>query len=432
MFLSNTLDPFRTALVILGHYWWVYTPIFLFFLALENWLIYVRQKYLLSLKWALLEIKPPPDVQKSPKIAENIFSGLHAVYAGSVGWKDRFFKGEVQKWFSLEIIGDGGNIAFYVRTPEDLRDLVEAQIFAQYPEAEIKLVEDDYVNSLPLHLPDNDHDLFGTELIFDKPDAYPIKTYPFFEEESGKDEFKRTDPLAPLAEIMSSLDPGEHIWLQLLIRGTGDEWVKKSQAEIDKIISKEPKRKEDALDKVLGAVDSLLFLGGKTGEKEEKKEKQEFSPQKLTGGQKFVLEQVENKIAKLGFKSGYRFLYIARKELFRASRISSVVGMFKQVYSNNLNSFKPNKEVTTKAKGWFSWFFPSDKGFFYQQQEFERKWHIYQNYKKRAFVARPVILNTEELATLFHLPGIGVKAPALPRVEAKRGTPPTGLPGINL
>lgn len=400
-------------------------PILLFFTALESWLTYVRQKYLLSIKWVLLEVKPPPDVEKSPKIAENIFSGLHAVYVKPISWRSKFFKGEVQNWFSFEIIGNGGEINFYIRTPENLRNLVEAQVFAQYPDAEINVV-DDYIDSLPRYLPNDDYDLFGTELIFTKEDAYPIKTYPFFEEESGRGEFKRTDPLAPLAETLSTLEPGEHIWLQLLVRGTGKEWVDKAQPVLDKLTGKKPKVEGDIFSKIVDFLGYLLPGGAPAEEKKE--EKQEFSTMKLTPGQKFVLEQVENKIAKLGFKTGYRFLYIARKELFRSSRIAAVTGMFKQLYFNNLNSFKPNADTVTKADGWFAWLFPSHRGFFADQQEFNRKWHIYQAYRKRSFVKKVVILNTEELATLFHLPGIGVKAPAFPRVEAKKGQPPAGLP----
>jgi len=399
-------------------------PVLLFFVALESWLTYIRQKYLLSLKWVLLEIKPPPDVEKSPKIAENIFAGLHAAYIRPIPWRNKFFKGEVQNWFSFEIVGNGGEINFYVRTPEKLRDLVEAQFFAQYPDAEISIV-DDYIDSLPRYLPNEEHDLFGAELIFAKEDAYPIKTYPFFEEESGKGEFKRTDPLAPLAETLSSLEPGEHIWLQLLVRGTGKEWVDKAKPVLDKLLGKEPEVKKDILGKIVDFLGYLLPGGAPT---EEKKEKQEFSTMKLTPGQRFVLEQVENKISKLGFKTGIRFLYIARKELFRSSRIAAVTGMFKQFYLSNLNSFKLDSDTITAATGWLSWLFPSNRGFFADRQEFHRKWQIYQAYRKRAFVKKVIILNTEELATLFHLPGAGVKAPAFPRVEAKKGQPPAGLP----
>lgn len=422
--ISEAFGPLKTAFIFIGRYWWTFTPFLLFFAALEAWYTYKKEQYLLSLKWVLLEIKPPPDVQKSPKIAENIFSGLHAAYISSKTWKERFFKGAVQPWFSFEIVGNGGDIGFFIRTPEDLRNLVEAQIFAQYPDAEIKIA-DDYVDTLPEYLPNDDYDMWGTELVFTKPNAFPIKTYPFFEEESGKDEFRRTDPLAPLAEIMSSLETGEHIWVQLTIRATSDAWAKEAKADVDKLIGKEPKVERDALGKAVDFIDKLL-PGGVPAVEEKKKE--EFSLMKLTGGQKFVLDQVEHKIAQLGFKSGYRFLYIARKDRFHGVHISAVTGFFKQFYLNNLNSFRPNKYAWTVAKGWFPWLFPSDKGIGYKKQEFKKKQFLYRDYRKRAFVKQFIILSVEELATLFHLPGIGVKAPAFPRVESKKGQPPAGLP----
>ncbi|MEX2053252.1 MAG: hypothetical protein WD898_03445 [Candidatus Paceibacterota bacterium] len=399
-------------------------PVLLFFVALESWLIYIRDKYFLSIKWVLLEIKPPPDVQKSPKIAENIFAGLHSAYITPIDWKKRFFKGEVQPWFSFEIVGNGGEMNFYIRTPDGFKDVIESLIFAQYPDAEIN-VADDYINALPKYIPNDEYDLFGTELIFTKDDAYPIKTYPFFEEESGKDEFKRTDPLAPLAEILSALEPGEHVWLQLTARATGDGWVKEAQKAVDKLTGKEPKIERDAFGKAIDFIDDLI-PGASAPKSEEKKKEFEFM--KLTPGQRFVLEQVENKVAKLGFKCGYRFLYAARKEVMKRSRTASVIGMFKQVYSNNLNSFRPNMSTLTIGKGWFSKLFPSGAGFGAKQEEYRKKYNLYRDYRDRSFVKKVIILNTEELATLFHLPGIGVKAPSFPRVEAKKGQPPAGLP----
>ncbi len=425
--LTLVIDSFSSAFSILGSYWWIYVPVILAFGVFEAWRNYTRTKYIGSLKWALLEIIPPPDVQKSPKIAENIFSGLHGIYVKSVKFKKQFFEGKVPDWFSFEIVSNGGDMHFYIRTLESNRNLVENQIFSQYPDAEIRMA-DDYITLLPDSLPDDDYDLFGAELIFTKEDAYPIKTYPFFEEESGKDEFKRTDPLAPLAEIMTSIGPGEHLWLQLLARPTGSAWTEKAQPVIDKIIGKKPKPPEpDIFSKAItGGIEALMPSGEK---KEEKKEnKDEFNLQKLTPGQKFILEQIEAKIAKLAFKSGYRFLYIAKKDVFSLGRVSTVIGMFKQVYSYNMNTFKPNSEVGTSPDGYLKWLFPSDKGFFAGRQAYERKYSIYKKYRRRAFVKKEVILNTEELATLFHLPGINVKAPSFPRVQAKKGQPPVGLP----
>ena len=38
------------------------------------------------------------------------------------------------------------------------------------------------------------------------------------------------------------------------------------------------------------------------------------------------------------------------------------------------------------------------------------------------------VLNTEELATIFHFPGQIIKVPGLERVESKEASPPTNLP----
>src|SRR6266498_674404 len=422
--LGFIIDTLGTAFSFLFRWWWVWLPPVVVFTAVEAWLFYKREQYISTLQWVLLELIPPPDVQKSPKIAENFFSALHGIYGQSLKFKKMFFEGKVPDWFSFEIVGNNGDMKFYVRLPQAHRNLVESQIFAQYPDAEIR-VADDYVMALPEFLPNEDYELFGTELVFAKESAYPIKTYPFFEEESGKDEFKRSDPFSSLAEIISSSGPGEHIWIQLLARPTGGDWVREAASVIEKLAKKEKPKEANTLTKILDQVESLANIGG-TPKKEEKKD--EFSIQKLTGGEKFVLDQVENKVAKLGFKAGIRFIYVAKKDVFNRSRTASVTGMFKQLYSNNLNTFRPNPLTLTFSRGYLYWLFPSDRGFGAGRIELQRKQRIYRNYRKRAFARQVMVLNTEELATLFHLPGQNVKAPAFPRVEAKKGQPPVGLP----
>ncbi|KKR22760.1 MAG: hypothetical protein UT53_C0034G0008 [Candidatus Yanofskybacteria bacterium GW2011_GWD2_39_48] len=59
--------------------------------------------------------------------------------------------------------------------------------------------------------------------------------------------------------------------------------------------------------------------------------------------------------------------------------------------------------------------------------EFRRKVKLYKKFKKRAFTTKTYVLNTEELATIYHFPDIGIESP-LPRIEAKKGEPPINLP----
>ena len=63
-----------------------------------------------------------------------------------------------------------------------------------------------------------------------------------------------------------------------------------------------------------------------------------------------------------------------------------------------------------------------------------RKRKLFRHYQKRLgpFFPRSggtFILNTEELATLYHFPSrMAAPAPGVPRVEAKKGEAPSGLP----
>lgn len=411
-----------------SRYAWAYLPVVFGVACYQLWMLYLRRRFILGLTWVTLEVIPPPDVMKSPKLAESIFAGLHGVYKGNLPWRKMLLFGEVPSWFSFETVSHGGETHFLIRTLEGLRNVVESNIFAQYPDAEIRIV-DDYIGLLPENVAaDPEYDMFCTELIFTKENAFPIKTWQEFEEAGGKDEHARIDPIAPLLETMSALRPGEYIWVQYLMRPTGGDWVKEGQAVVDKLVGKEPKVKNDPLTAVLGFFDGLVRQALGVEPEEKKEEKKEFSLQRLTPAQKVVLENVEYKLAKLAFKSGIRILYAGRKDVFMLSRVSGITGMYKQLYFNNMNSFKPNPEASSKDKGVLPWMFKSDKGFFADARSGRKKKKLWKAYRERAFVKKPVVLNVEELATLWHLPGINVQAPLMPRVLAKKGQPPSFLP----
>jgi hypothetical protein len=234
---------------------------------------------------------------------------------------------------------------------------------------------------------------------------------------------------------MSALRPGEFIWIQYLIRPTGGDWVKEGKSVVDELTGKEKKESNPFIMKFFGffvdIVGGLLVAAGVSepdeSEKKEEKEK-EFSLAKLTPSQKGVLERVELKLGKLAFKCGIRILYAGREEVFMRSRISGITGMYKQLYDSSLNSFRPNLATLSGDKGLFSWAFPSDKGFLASSRTKEKKKKIWEKFRNRDFTDKFIILNIEELATLWHLPGINVQAPLIPRVQAKKGQPPSFLP----
>lgn len=434
------LTSFLRGLSLAFEYWWLWLPVVLANLAYVIWMDYQKEKYLLGMKWTVLEVIPPTEIlYSSPKAAESFFAGLHASYGGGIKWKDQAFGGKIPDWFSMELVSNGGETHFYVRCTETQRNIVESLLFAQYPSAEIRVVED-YVKLLPDAFDPEQYDIAGSDFVFTQPPAYPVKSWMEFEEAGGKDEYARLDPLAPLLEIMSALRPGEYLWLQYVIRPTGGDWVKEGQKVVDKLAGRAEKEAPQPLILTLitlpvSMLQGILELFGvlEPAEPEKKKEEKLFNLQALTPADKLVLERVQFKISKLAFKSAIRAMYVGRKDAFNGARAASVSAMFKQLFYNNLNTFKPGNG--TKDKGVAPWMFPNDKGFFASERTLKKKTALYKAFRFRMFSppskdpkAFPIILNVEELATLWHLPSLNVRAPLLPRVQAKKSQPPAFLP----
>ena len=343
-------------------------PVLLFLALTTVFEFYTKLKYISAIKWVLLELKIPQDPDKSPKATEQIFATLHGTLPPPILWRNKFFKGHMVNWISFEIVGIGGEIHFYVRTPEQFKKLVQSQIYAQYPDSEITEVIDDYVNLLPPSLPDDNNDLFGSEMILSKEDFYPIRTYPEFEEKSsGPDYVKRIDPLASLSEVMSSLEAGEFIGVQLLIRPARETWVKKGQAEMDKLQGKKPKAGSSMLSDLVFEIDKLI-----PGHVEIAKEDKKPEQNQLSSSKQEAMKAAEKKMSKIGYECGIRFMYSGRRENFHRAHISGVVGAFKQFALQTINSFKLNGPTIT-----------ADKWPFKKQKEFKKKRLFLIKYKNR-------------------------------------------------
>ncbi len=395
-------------------FWWTFTPIVLFFILGHLWMTYIQLRYESGKTWALLEIKLPREVLKTPKAMEQVFSGLHGVYS-EPNLIDKYINGETMERFSLEVVGLNGVTHFHIRTNVKFRNLVEAQIYAQYPEAEIHEAED-YSEAIPPDIPNKDYDLWGTELVLSKPDAYPIRTY--FEFEDPKDE-RRIDPLASLTELLSKLEQGSQLWIQFIISPAPDTWHAEGQKLVSQLIGRKETKQPGAFDD-MGASLGVLFKGGEEVPKQSERKGGDPASQMmfLSPGQRTVIEAIEKNISKIGFHVTIRIVYLARHEVFTKANVAGILGCFRQFNTLHLNGFKPSRSKT-----------PGVDYLFKRTRNFARKRTLFQNFKKRKLDFHPIILNTEELATIYHFPGkTEAPAPFMQRVEAKKGAPPSGLP----
>ncbi len=402
------------------NYWWIFLPIVLFFSFKYFWLYYLSQEYLSTVDWVLLQIQIPRQSERTPKAMEQILAALHAIH-DPPNFIERYWKGITQLWFSLEMVSINGTVRFFIKTPVKYRNLVEAQIYAQYPDAEIVEVED-YILSVPSQTPAADYDLWGTELTLTKESAYPIRTYVSFEErESKKEELKQaSDPTAALAEVLGKLEAGEQIWIQILIRPVGAAWNKEAQKIVNKLLGRKEKQPKGFASWILYFIDPIMeIIYGKYEVEVKKKEEREPA---LSPGERDVVHAMEKNISKLGYQTAIRLVYLGQREKFSRAHVSGLLGSFKQFNTLNLNGFKINKKTIT-SKFSFNWFR-------HNAREFARKRFIFLLAARRDFDLRvkPVVFNTESLATIYHFPGVTVEAPLVPRVEIKKGEPPPSLP----
>lgn len=409
-------------IVMLRGFWWM-------------WINERQFKFMQTVNPVLLAIDVPKSTEQTPKAVENIFSqllGAHSTFTR----KEKFWEGKMPPVFSFEIVSIEGYVQFLVRVWSKYRDLVEAVVYAQYPEAEITEVED-YVLNAPQKWPwpNKQWGLFGSEFVLSKPAFYPIKSYLDFSDPiSG--EFK--DPMAGLLEALAKLGPGEQVWLQILVTTTPQDWKDPGEKLVKQLIGAKTTPKETMLDKVmdlpLHALDAGVtgLIGGEQSKPMQKKEDARSQMLFLSPGERFVVERVEQKLSKIGLKTKIRFIYIAPKSGFRTGTIISFVrGALQQFTTLNMNKLGFYGPVTTK----YDYFWQLNPIFFYLSGTFykttnERIKSIFLAYKYRSNWrgAPNYILSTEELASLWHFPSLLVKTPSLKKAESKRAEPPIRLP----
>lgn len=420
-FFSNLQIIFSVA----GSVWYLVLPPFLYFLFMLLWMYHIWGQFAGKTQWVLLEIIPPREIEKSPHPMELIYSGFAGVIKTPSAIEE-FVIGEIPAGFSLELVSTEGTVHYYIRTQVGFRNLVEAHFYAQYPDVEIVEAED-YVKQVPRTVPNQDWDLWGVEFKLLKDDAYPIRTYKFFEESvTGK----MIDPIAGLIETMGKLGPGQHLWLQLIATPIKEDWgTKTGQLTVEQYIGHAKEESAGVLSRIIHEVGDILGnLGSGLMGRElswsslEKAAKEQEAPIefRLTPGQKDVLKALESNLGKPMFKIKMRHVYVGRREGFtKQVGVSAFIGGIKQFNDLNLNSMVPDDLQKTYAN-----YFMVESRLRYRQRR------IFRRYITRDTDPQEnrFLLSSEELATVYHLPDMTVVAPALTKVATRRGSAPANLP----
>ncbi len=181
-----------------------------------------------------------------------------------------------------------------------------------------------------------------------------------------------TDPMSAITSAMAKMGPGEAAAIQFVISPAEGEW----QKEGSKFISDTKKQESDP-------------------------EKAKFSMPAKT------LEAVENKISRPGFETSIRIIAVAPDEDSAKSHVANISTAFAQ-FAGDLNSLKGRN---INQKGAFM------EDFLYRYQPM---FNVMGNHIS--------IMNTEELATIFHFPNKQITTPHIFWLNAKTAPAPSQIP----
>ena len=284
---------------------------------------------------------------------------MYSIIASTVysGFKARIFG---QRHLSFEIVARDGLIYYYAVVPMSLIDIIKQAVSTAYPSARIEEVEGKNIFQESA----NYDSICGGEFTLRKESAYPILTY-----QESKQDVSRS-----LLNALSASKQGDGVAIQILIRPAEEAWV-------DVAINTTKAIKEGKKNSLKG-----VGIGYKPGEllevlwkpPQSSEQKNDYKgPDEVD---RAVIEAIENKIRYPGFETLVRVVVSSETSSRSQSILQNVIASFALLNSANLNGFKYNqsKDIDGLVTAYIMRFFP-------------------QNIKDN-------ILNSVELATLFHLP----------------------------
>lgn len=345
-------------------------------------------KYKQAANWSMLlvsvpkegpakqEENRPTDWRETLSVAEQMFASFASLYSNK--WEEKIFG---QQHLTFEIVAKNNEILFYVGCPKSSQTLIEKTIYAFYPAAIIE-------ESKEFRIFESQLEIRAATLKLLKSYVLPFKTYKQLE----------ADPLNNLTNALSKMGDTGRASIQVVIRPSDEQWRSKvEEASKSVAAGKSIGGSTPPLIKFINSISS--FFG--SGEK-----KEQDSNFRITPIQEEKLKTLSEKASKAGFETLVRVVTAAPTGAEAEVYLSNIISAFSQFQNPAANSFKYKKMT-------------GDKNFV-------------GDFVLRTFSGKPMMLNTEEIASIFHFPNQNVDTPNIRWLRAKRAPAPVGIPTSGL
>ena len=284
-----------------------------------------------------------------------------------------------QKYFSFEIVAVDGFVKYYAVVPAVLTETVKQAILTSYPTARLEETEVENIFSRD-GMDDSEgtgnqynaeNFISGGELVMKKEVEYPILTF---------QEMKWDAQLA-LLNAFSKVRIGEGLGLQVMFRPLDSSWSKNAETKIKNIKSgkKGFSGKGSNLPiRILYLLTDIIRAPFEVPD-EHKKDKDEHNSE-LSQKKQEEIQAIDTKAKFPAFECLIRIVAHSKSKARSEGLVGGVVAAFSQFDSPNSNGFKYDlsKKVDQLVTDYIFRFFPVSN--------------------------KKIVLNTQELATIFHLP----------------------------
>ena len=328
------------------------------------------KNYERGLKMVPILIHLPPasddivsDGRDKRDLTEEVLSQAQVMYNIISSTATKGFKSKIygQRHLSFEIVARDGLVFYYAVVPTVLTEVVRQAIAAAYPSARLEEVSEHTVFSKVGKMSGT----IGGEFTLRKNFAYPIATYM---------ESKR-DASRALLNALSAATREDGIGIQILIRPANERWAKSAVSVSEKIIEDKDKKKTGL--SVFFSPSEIMESLWKPPESDDKKPEDK---KPLNSVEQATVDAIQEKTRYPGYEVLIRAVVSSNTAARSQVILKNIVAAFALFDSPTFNGFKFTlaKNIEELTSSYIFRFFP-------------------QQVNKN-------ILNSVELATIFHLP----------------------------
>ena len=340
------------------------------------------KNYERGLKMVPLYIHIPPasdDLEGNGRderdLTEEVLSQAQVMYNIIASTATKGFKSRVygQRHVSFEIVAHEGLVHYYVVVPVIMIDVITQAVAAAYPSARLEEVSERNIFNPAGKMSGT----IGGEFTLKKNFAHPIATF---------QESKR-DAARALLNALSAASKDDGIGIQILIRPAQTGWNKSAVAVAEGIKkNKGVKTGVAGMGGIAGVMEALWKPPESAGKDTKPEDKQ------LSSLEQGLVDSIEEKTRYPGYETLIRVVTSSNTSGKSQAMLNSVVSAFSLFDSTSNNGFKfaLSKNIEEFVTAYIFRFFPQE--------------------------VNTNILNTVELATIFHLPDQG----SIPTSQVKR------------